>query len=257
MLTTEKDAVRFEACHIGNLPLAAVPLGVTIEPEAVFCDWLSRPHSFPRARLESPKAHPRAGPGLWPTQMRHRLEYMAVRAPRRLPPGAAGAGWSSVRARFWDWPPCLFDRAHRRIARRNVAASVPRAIGRRAARHRSRGVRPFRATAVRIAEVQHADARPPCWRAWSSRGRARPAGLTRREGRAVRHGALRVLGAAGDGSCAAASAHGRVGPRARQPRTERPARADPHAHRQHRHLSPGHHTARRCGCCTRAKASAS
>ena len=26
VLTTEKDAVRFEACHVGNLPLAAVPL---------------------------------------------------------------------------------------------------------------------------------------------------------------------------------------------------------------------------------------
>jgi len=51
-----KDAVRFEACHVGNLPLAAVPLGVTIEPEIAFRDWLfariqshslaSRPHAL-------------------------------------------------------------------------------------------------------------------------------------------------------------------------------------------------------------------
>jgi tetraacyldisaccharide 4'-kinase len=40
VLTTEKDAVRFEACHVDNLLLAAVPLGMSIEPETTFCDWL-------------------------------------------------------------------------------------------------------------------------------------------------------------------------------------------------------------------------
>ena len=40
VLTTEKDAVRLEGCRLDNLRLAAVPLGVTIEPEADFGDWL-------------------------------------------------------------------------------------------------------------------------------------------------------------------------------------------------------------------------
>ena len=40
VLTTEKDAVRFAACDLGDLPLAAVPLHVGIEPEEAFRDWL-------------------------------------------------------------------------------------------------------------------------------------------------------------------------------------------------------------------------
>jgi tetraacyldisaccharide 4'-kinase len=40
VLTTEKDAVRFETCDLGRIPLAAVPLHVDIEPEADFRDWL-------------------------------------------------------------------------------------------------------------------------------------------------------------------------------------------------------------------------
>jgi tetraacyldisaccharide 4'-kinase len=55
VLTTEKDAVRFEACDVGNLPLAAVPLEVTIEPEAAFRDWL-----FARIRSHSLASRPRA-----------------------------------------------------------------------------------------------------------------------------------------------------------------------------------------------------
>ena len=40
VLTTEKDAVRFEACELGGLPMAAVPLHVGVEPADAFRDWL-------------------------------------------------------------------------------------------------------------------------------------------------------------------------------------------------------------------------
>jgi len=64
-LTTEKDAVRFEACHVDNMPLAAVPLGVTIEPETAFCDWLfARIHSHAlasRSQALTPALAPGSG----------------------------------------------------------------------------------------------------------------------------------------------------------------------------------------------------
>src|SRR5262249_61493368 len=40
VLTTEKDAVRLAACELGDLPIAAVPLAVGVEPAAAFRDWL-------------------------------------------------------------------------------------------------------------------------------------------------------------------------------------------------------------------------
>jgi tetraacyldisaccharide 4'-kinase len=40
ILTTEKDAVRLEACDLTGLPFAAVPLIVGIEPADAFRDWL-------------------------------------------------------------------------------------------------------------------------------------------------------------------------------------------------------------------------
>jgi tetraacyldisaccharide 4'-kinase len=40
ILTTEKDAVRLEACDLTGLPFAAVPLLVGIEPADAFRDWL-------------------------------------------------------------------------------------------------------------------------------------------------------------------------------------------------------------------------
>jgi tetraacyldisaccharide 4'-kinase len=42
VLTTEKDAVRFAACDLGDLPLAAVPLEIGVEPGDAFRDWLVR-----------------------------------------------------------------------------------------------------------------------------------------------------------------------------------------------------------------------
>jgi tetraacyldisaccharide 4'-kinase len=40
ILTTDKDAVRFAACDLVNLPIAAVPLTATIEPADEFRAWL-------------------------------------------------------------------------------------------------------------------------------------------------------------------------------------------------------------------------
>ncbi|HTK28388.1 MAG TPA: tetraacyldisaccharide 4'-kinase [Vicinamibacterales bacterium] len=40
VLTTEKDAIRFEACDLAGLPIAAVPLVTSIEPAAAFRAWL-------------------------------------------------------------------------------------------------------------------------------------------------------------------------------------------------------------------------
>jgi tetraacyldisaccharide 4'-kinase len=40
ILTTEKDAVRLAACELGELPIAAVPLDVGIEPRQRFEAWL-------------------------------------------------------------------------------------------------------------------------------------------------------------------------------------------------------------------------
>jgi tetraacyldisaccharide 4'-kinase len=40
VLTTEKDAVRLEACDLNGLPVASVPLVVGVEPEAAFRAWL-------------------------------------------------------------------------------------------------------------------------------------------------------------------------------------------------------------------------
>ena len=40
VLTTEKDAVRLSACDLGDLPIAAVPLDVGVEPADVFRAWL-------------------------------------------------------------------------------------------------------------------------------------------------------------------------------------------------------------------------
>ena len=40
VLTTDKDAVRFAVCDLGDLPIAAVPLSATVEPADEFRAWL-------------------------------------------------------------------------------------------------------------------------------------------------------------------------------------------------------------------------
>ncbi len=63
VLTTGKDAVRLEACDLGSLPVAAVPLLVGIEPAEAFRTWLlarvAAGHS--ESRIPNPESLPR-----WP-----------------------------------------------------------------------------------------------------------------------------------------------------------------------------------------------
>jgi hypothetical protein len=40
VLTTAKDAVRLSDCDLTGLPIAVVPLVVSIEPRDRFADWL-------------------------------------------------------------------------------------------------------------------------------------------------------------------------------------------------------------------------
>src|SRR5262249_49310962 len=40
VLTTEKDAVRLAALPLGDLPIAAVPLVVSVEPEQPYREWI-------------------------------------------------------------------------------------------------------------------------------------------------------------------------------------------------------------------------
>lgn len=40
ILTTDKDAVRFAACELGDLPIASVPLTATVDPADQFREWL-------------------------------------------------------------------------------------------------------------------------------------------------------------------------------------------------------------------------
>jgi len=62
VLTTEKDAVRLAACELGELPIAAVPLVIGIEPRDRFRDWLlMRLEASRSASVEpqAPSARPR------------------------------------------------------------------------------------------------------------------------------------------------------------------------------------------------------
>ncbi len=59
VLTTEKDAVRFEPRALGDLPIASVPLMVGIEPDDVFREWLlARLHATnqPKVASHQPRA---------------------------------------------------------------------------------------------------------------------------------------------------------------------------------------------------------
>jgi len=60
VLTTDKDAVRFEACALGDLPLAAVPLVAGVEPADAFRAWLlARVTARPsESQIPNPKSLP-------------------------------------------------------------------------------------------------------------------------------------------------------------------------------------------------------
>ena len=171
----------------------------------------------------------------WPA-VRHRLEYLLVQALHRGRARDAGRRSCARCGALLGLAFYTFDRAHRRIARAQPRGGVsrPRPAAERRAIVRG-GVRALRPAAVRAAEVQHAVAARRCWRASSSKARsASRAGVRAGQGRAVRHRALRLLGAAGDGARAAARSRSACW-RARS--TTRAlndsARADPHADRQH------------------------
>lgn len=68
VLTTEKDAVRLTACDLGDLPIAAVPLVVGVEPADRFRDWLlarlaTRRTASPKPPAPAPSAEPRTPTG--------------------------------------------------------------------------------------------------------------------------------------------------------------------------------------------------
>jgi len=54
ILTTDKDAVRFERCDLNGLPIAAVPLLVGVEPARAFRDWLLARVRSARASILAP-----------------------------------------------------------------------------------------------------------------------------------------------------------------------------------------------------------
>ena len=203
VLTTEKDAVRLAAARPRDAAGRRRAADVGIEPAAGVRRMAARRGCRPARRV------------------RHRLEYLivtALTAVLRVVPDRAG---SRVRHRRSGSLFYTFDRAHRRIAERNLAAAFPVAAGGRAPRHRPRRLRALRPAAVRAAEVQHAVARGDA-RARRVRGRgARAARLRAGQGRAVLHRPLRLLGAARDRARAAARADRRAGARARQPAAER------------------------------------
>jgi len=119
VLTTEKDAVRFAALDLDGLPIAAVPLQVTIEPPE-FDDWLLervRARRLERPASDSPQPSE-------PVRMRHRFEYLLVKTLRalvRAMPWALVDGCGTLLGLGFY----AFDRAHRRVADRNVAAAFP------------------------------------------------------------------------------------------------------------------------------------
>jgi tetraacyldisaccharide 4'-kinase len=143
IMTTEKDAVRLAAHELGTLVVAVVPLTVSIEPAPLFAAWLRR-------RLQAARRPPRlpaVGSAPGPDARRPALEtrspepHLAVRALiavlRVVPDRLVRVSGSVLGLAFHT-----FDRAHRRIAERNLAAAFPlwpaaarRAIGRRAFAH--------------------------------------------------------------------------------------------------------------------------
>ncbi|MQA30734.1 MAG: tetraacyldisaccharide 4'-kinase [Luteitalea sp.] len=139
IVTTDKDAVRFEACDVGSLALRPVALTVAIEPRAAFEEWLLErlrashrscrtghapaPRRTRSATAADRPAHPLPAVARQ-TLIRHRLEYVAVRTVigfvRVMPSRLVDACGSLLGLVSYT-----LDRAHRRIAQRNVAAAFP------------------------------------------------------------------------------------------------------------------------------------
>ena len=182
---------------------AVVPLAVTIEPADVFTRWLLD-------RLAAPSDGSRTGP-LMASPWRY-----APRVPRRRrrrggacarcrsgPPGARrrrSAGCSTS-----------LDAPHRRVALANLAARLPAQAAGARCRAIARGV--FAHFGSLLIELLRSAALPPARMLARSSSTARSGcahALRRRQGRALHHRALRLLGAACDGPRAAVPADRRV-----------------------------------------------
>jgi tetraacyldisaccharide 4'-kinase len=61
VVTTEKDAVRLEGRTFAEVPVAAVPLTLSIEPAAAFSDWI---RDRLRATRQARQLHPQAESGI-------------------------------------------------------------------------------------------------------------------------------------------------------------------------------------------------
>ena len=219
MLTTEKDAVRLHARD-------------------------GRAADRRRCRSRSPSSPlPRVarGPAAeYPLRMRHRLEYLIVKAVelcvRPLPLRLVRTLGEGLGLMFY-----LVDRVHRRIALANLEVAFPKrpANERRAiARSMFRALRP---AAARAAEVRVAAASTTSSDLveWEGEERVRLA-LAQGKGILFCTGPFRLLGAAGARARAEVRADGRHGAPARQSEAARTARAHSHVERQ-----PGGVSARR------------
>ena len=135
--------MRLTACDLGDLPIASVPLVVGIEPADAFRDWLAdRSAPARHAELGGGNPQPANSPGTHRARiMKHRLEYVIVRAliaiVRVMPDVLVRACGTMLGLAFYT-----IDRAHRRIAERNLATAFParpdaerRAIARAAFAH--------------------------------------------------------------------------------------------------------------------------
>ena len=185
VLTTDKDAVRWAACDLGDLPIASVPLTATVEPVDEFRAWL-----FERLWLR----HAPRVPG----------SYVAVETivASCLTPVGASAVRARCSASLWY----TFDRARRRIAEANLAAAFPSRSAAGAARDSS--ARRSRTSSALVFEMLKFSTLSPeqMLARVEFDGEERVAARLRAgQGRAVHHRPLRLLGAARHRAPAAAS----------------------------------------------------
>ena len=150
VLTTEKDAVRLERCDVGELPMAAVPLLVGVEPADRFrtgCSspWSVRDEAAPRVPHRQDPAGDRARHSR--SNRSRRRDLARTHVLHRGPIASAGG-----RAQSGG---CLSD-----------------AVGAGAAGDCPQSLRALRAAAHRDAQVLDAVARRRCWRASSSTARS-------------------------------------------------------------------------------------
>ena len=208
VLTTEKDAVRLAACDLGDLPIASVPLVVGIEParrSGGGCSTLAIRE--PQSPSESTIANHRIRSGNPQSAIRdhheasHRVSARAVLiASCALMPGPLVARAAALLGLAFY----TVDRAHRRIAQRNLAAAFPGADrGASGARSPARAFAHFGRLLFELLKFSTLSPEAMLARVEFD-GEERVAARVRAgQGRAVHHRPFRLLGAAGDGARAA------------------------------------------------------